>query len=260
MHLLEYYKDDMEIYFVRAAGIKGLECTRKIKLYELDRQEDIDYLTSIYIPKELEATLDFQDLIGVMNTLRDENGCAWDRQQTHESLKKYLIEECYEVLEAIDEKDEDKIIEELGDVLLQVVFHAQIGKEQGYFNINDVIKGVTSKMINRHPHIFKNIESKNPQQVLESWENIKIEEKGFNNYTDTLKHVPKNLPGLMRADKVQEKASKVGFDFDSVEPAMEKVLEELQEVKDVYKGKNRAKIDRRSGRFGIFYCKCCENA
>ncbi|MBZ9689539.1 nucleoside triphosphate pyrophosphohydrolase [Clostridium estertheticum] len=240
--LLEYYKDDMEIYFVRAAGVKGLECTRKIKLYELDRQEDIDYLTSIYIPKELEATLDFHDLIEVMNTLRDENGCAWDREQTHESMKKFLIEECYEVLEAIDEKDEDKIIEELGDVLLQVVFHAQIGKEQGYFNINDVIKGVTSKMINRHPHIFKNIESKNSQQVLESWEKIKIEEKGFNNYTDTLKHVPKNLPGLMRAYKVQEKASKLGFDFDSAEPAMEKVLEELQEVKDVYKGKNRAKI------------------
>jgi len=240
--LLEYYKDDMEIYFVRAAGIKGLECTRKIKLYELDRQEDIDYLTSIYIPKDLEATVDFQDLIDVMNTLRNENGCAWDRIQTHESLKKFLIEECYEVLEAIDEKDEEKIIEELGDVLLQVVFHAQIGKEQGYFNINDVIKGVTSKMINRHPHVFKNIENKNPEQVLESWEIIKSEEKGFNNYTDTLKHVPKNLPGLMRAYKVQEKAAKVGFDWDSIEPAMEKVLEELQEVKDVYKGDNRAKI------------------
>ena len=240
--LLEYYKDDMEIYFVRAAGIKGLECTRKIKLYELDRQEDIDYLTSIYIPKDLEATVDFQDLIDIMNTLRNENGCAWDRLQTHESLKKFLIEECYEVLEAIDEKDEDKIIEELGDVLLQVVFHAQIGKEQGYFNINDVIKGVTNKMISRHPHVFSNIENKNPEQVLESWEIIKSEEKGFNNYTDTLKHVPKNLPGLMRAYKVQEKAAKVGFDWDSIEPAMEKVLEELQEVKDVYKGDNRAKI------------------
>ena len=152
--LLDYYKDDMEIYFVRAAGIKGLECTRKIKLYELDRQEDIDYLTTIYIPKDLKATLDFHDLIEVMNTLRAENGCAWDKEQTHESMKKFLIEECYEVLEAIDLKDEDKIIEELGDVLLQVIFHAQIGKEDGYFNINDVIKGVTNKMITRHPHIF----------------------------------------------------------------------------------------------------------
>jgi len=240
--LLEYYKDDMEIHFVRAAGIKGLENTREIKLYELDRQEDIDYLTSIYIPKELDAAVDFHDLIEVMNTLRGENGCAWDRQQTHESLKKYLIEECYEVLEAIDTNNEDEIIEELGDVLLQVVFHAQIGKEEGYFNINDVIKGITNKMINRHPHIFKTIESKDCKQVLESWENIKKEEKGFSNYTDTLKHVPKNLPGLMRAYKVQEKASKIGFDWNCAEPAMEKVLEELQEVKDVYKGKNRAKI------------------
>ncbi len=240
--LLEYYEDEMDIYFVRAAGVKGLESTRKIKLYQLDRQEDVDYLTSIYIPKELDATKDFHDLIEVMNTLRGENGCSWDKQQTHESLKKYLIEECYEVLEAIDETDEDGIIEELGDVLLQVIFHAQIGKEQGYFNINDVIKGITNKMINRHPHIFENKENKNTQQVLENWENIKIKEKGFNSYTDTLKHVPKNLPGLMRADKVQQKAAKVGFDFHCVEPAMEKVLEELQEVKDVYKGKNRAKI------------------
>lgn len=240
--LLEYYKDDMEIYFVRAAGVKDLESTRKIKLYELDRQEDVDYLTSIYIPKELDATSDFQDLVVLMDTLRGENGCSWDKQQTHESLKKYLIEECYEVLEAIDHKDEDEIVEELGDVLLQVIFHAQIGKEQGYFNINDVIKGITNKMINRHPHIFKNAESKNSQQVLESWEKIKMEEKGFDSYTDTLKHVPKSLPGLMRADKVQRKAAKVGFDFQYVEPAMDKVLEELQEVKDVYKGKNRAKI------------------
>ena len=242
LELLEYYKDDMEIYFVRAAGIKGLESTRKIKLYELDRQKDIDYLTSIYVPKDLEATKDFHDLTQVVNTLRDENGCAWDKQQTHESLKKCLIEECYEVLEAIDDQDEDNIIEELGDVLLQVVFHAQIGKEAGYFDINDVIRGITNKMIDRHPHIFNVAESKNVEQVLENWENIKMQEKGFSSYTDTLKHVPKNLPGLMRADKVQQKAAKVGFDFDCVEPAMEKVLEELREVRDVYKGNNRAKI------------------
>jgi len=242
LELLEYYKDDMDIYFVRAAGIKGIENTRKIKLYELDRQKDIDYLTSIYIPKELEATKDFHDLLQVMNTLRAENGCAWDKQQDHESLKKYLIEECYEVLEAIDDKDDDNIVEELGDVLLQVVFHAQIGKEEGYFNINDVIKGITNKMINRHPHIFKVAENKSPEQVLESWEKIKSLEKGFNSYTDTLKHVGKNLPGLMRASKVQQKAAKVGFDFESVELAMEKVIEELREVRDVYKGNNRVKI------------------
>ncbi len=242
LSLLEYYKDDMEIYFVRAAGVKGLESTRKINLYEIDRQADVDYLTSIYIPKQLEATKDFHDLTQIMDTLRSENGCAWDREQTHESLKKYLIEECYEVLEAIEENDEEKIIEELGDVLLQVIFHAQIGKEEGYFNINDVIKGITNKMINRHPHIFKVAESMDSQQVLENWESIKSKERGFSSYTDTLKHIPKNLPGLMRADKVQQKAAKVGFDWATVEPAMEKVLEELQEVRDVYKGNNRAKI------------------
>ncbi|MBU3177026.1 nucleoside triphosphate pyrophosphohydrolase [Clostridium estertheticum] len=240
--LLEYYEADMEIYFVRAAGIKDLESTRKIYLYELDRQKDIDYLTSIYIPKKIDATKDFYDLIKVVDTLRDENGCAWDREQTHESLKKCLIEECYEVLEAIDEKDEDNIIEELGDVLLQVIFHAKIGKEEGYFNINDVIRGITNKMINRHPHIFKSLESKTTKQVLESWEIIKSKEKQFNSYTEALKHVPKNLPGLMKAVKVQQKASKVGFDFECLEDAMEKVLEELREVRDVYKGENRAKI------------------
>ncbi|MCB2361865.1 nucleoside triphosphate pyrophosphohydrolase [Clostridium estertheticum] len=240
--LLEYYEADMEIYFVRAAGIKELESTRKIYLYELDRQKDIDYLTSIYIPKKIDATKDFYDLIKVVDTLRDENGCAWDREQTHESLKKCLIEECYEVLEAIDEKDEDNIIEELGDVLLQVIFHAKIGKEEGYFNINDVIRGITNKMINRHPHIFKSLESKTTKQVLESWEIIKSKEKQFNSYTEALKHVPKNLPGLMKAVKVQQKASKVGFDFECLEDAMEKVLEELGEVRDVYKGENRAKI------------------
>ncbi|MCB2307794.1 nucleoside triphosphate pyrophosphohydrolase [Clostridium estertheticum] len=240
--LLEYYEADMEIYFVRAAGIKELESTRKIYLYELDRQKDIDYLTSIYIPKKIDATKDFYDLIKVVDTLRDENGCAWDREQTHESLKKCLIEECYEVLEAIDEKDEDNIIEELGDVLLQVIFHAKIGKEEGYFNINDVIRGITNKMINRHPHIFKSLESKTTKQVLESWEIIKSKEKQFNSYTEALKHVPKNLPGLMKAVKVQQKAAKVGFDFECLEDAMEKVLEELGEVRDVYKGENRAKI------------------
>lgn len=240
--LLEYYDAEMEIYFVRAAGIKDLESIRKINLYELDRQKDIDYLTSIYIPKNTDATKDFYDLIKVVDTLRDENGCEWDRQQTHETLKKCLIEECYEVLEAIDQKDEDNIIEELGDVLLQVIFHAKIGKEEGYFNINDVIRGITNKMINRHPHIFKSLESKTIKQGLESWENIKSKEKPFNSYTDQLKHIPKDLPGLMKADKVQQKASKIGFDFECVEDAMEKVIEELREVKDVYKGDNRAKI------------------
>ncbi|MBV7276772.1 nucleoside triphosphate pyrophosphohydrolase [Clostridiaceae bacterium UIB06] len=240
--LMDYYKDDCEIYFVRAAGVKGLESIRKIPLYELDRQEDIDYLTSIYILRDLDSTKDFRDLLDIMEKLRDSDGCPWDKEQTHESLKRYLIEESYEVLEAIDEKDDDKLSEELGDVLLQVVFHAQIGREDGFFNINDVIEKVCTKMITRHPHVFGNINVDTSDQVLVNWDKIKKKEQGLQSYTDELKHVAKNLPALMRAEKVQKKAAKVGFDWDKIEDALDKVLEEYYEVKDVYKSKEMAKI------------------
>lgn len=245
--LCEYYKDDTDIIFVRAAGVEGLESIRTIKLYDLDRQEDIDYLTSIYIPRKTEETKDFQDLLNVMETLRSEDGCMWDLEQTHESLKKYLIEECYEVIEAIDEEDDEKLIEELGDVLLQVVFHAQIGKENGYFNINDIVESVTNKMILRHPHIFSDVKVDSSDEILDNWDEIKKKEKNMTSYTDELKHVPKCLPGLMRAEKVQKKAGKVGFDWNNVEPAMDKVLEELQEIKDVYKGGEMSRIQEEVG-------------
>jgi len=177
-----------------------------------------------------------------METLRGEDGCPWDLEQTHKSLKRNLVEECYEVLEAIDEEDDFKLTEELGDVLFQIVFHAQLGKEEGYFNINDIVKIITEKMIRRHPHIFGDIKINNTNEVLDSWDKIKKKENDFKTYTDELKHIPKNLPALLRADKVQAKAAKVGFDWKDPEPAMEKVIEELNEIKDVYNGKNEAKI------------------
>ena len=239
--LSQYYEDDSEIYFVRAAGVKGIEVIRKIPIYEIDRQTDIDYLTSLYIPKNTKSK-DFNDLLEIMDILRGAEGCPWDKEQSHESLKKYLVEECYEVLEDIDEKNDDMLIEELGDVLLQVVFHAKIGKEQGYFNINDVIAGICNKMIHRHPHVFGTETINTSEEVLTTWDKIKRDEKGFETYTEELKHVGKNLPSLMRAEKVQKKASKIGFDFDKVESAMDKVIEELKEVKDVYKSNNKAKI------------------
>jgi tetrapyrrole methylase family protein / MazG family protein len=242
LSLAEYYSDDTELYFIRAAGVKGLETIRKMPIYELDRQDDIDHLTSIYIPKAMDSTMDFNDLLSIMDTLRGQDGCPWDKEQTHESLKRYLVEECYEVLEAIDEKDEALLIEELGDVLFQIVFHAQLGKEEGYFNVGDVIKGVSKKMVDRHPHIFGNAKADTSQEVLLNWDAIKKEEKGFKTYTEELRHVPKNLPALMRAEKIQAKAKKVGFDWDKVEDALNKVSEELEEVKNVYKGENKAKI------------------
>ncbi|MGG7164598.1 nucleoside triphosphate pyrophosphohydrolase [Clostridium ihumii] len=240
--LLEYYNDETEIYFVRAAGVRGLESIRKIKLYELDRQEDIDYLTSIYIPKKLDEVKDFHDLLKIMNTLRSEDGCPWDLEQTHESLKRCLIEECYEVIEAIDNEDDINLEEELGDLLLQVVFHAQISKEEGFFNINDVIRGICDKMINRHPHIFSDTVVKDSDEVLKNWETIKKEEKKYDSYTEDMLNVPKMLPALLKADKVQKKAAKVGFDWDDVNPAMDKVIEELNEIKDVYNGENQSRI------------------
>lgn len=245
--LCDYYKDDTDIFFVRAAGVEGEESIRKIKLYDLDRQGDIDYLTSIYIPKKEDEVKDFQDLLQVMYTLRSEDGCMWDLEQTHESLKRALIEECYEVIEAIDENDEVKLVEELGDLLFQIIFHAQIGSEDGYFSIKDVIEGITTKMIDRHPHIFGDVEVRDTEEILDKWDEIKAKEQNIRSYTDELKHIPKCLPGLIRADKVQKKAAKVGFDWDNVEPAMEKVLEELQEVKDVYKSTEVSKIQEEVG-------------
>ncbi|MGU8483923.1 bifunctional methyltransferase/pyrophosphohydrolase YabN [Clostridium perfringens] len=253
LRLLEGYEDDTEIIFVRAAGVEGLESIRKIPLYELDWQEDIDYLTSIYIPKDLGNKKDFQDLLDIIETLRSPGGCPWDREQTHESLKSALLEECYEVIDAIENKDEDALIEELGDVLLQVVFHASIGKEDGYFDIMDVIGGISNKMINRHPHVFGNEEANTSEQVLVNWDEIKKEEKGIKTLTEEMQNIAKSLPATTRAYKVQKKAKKVGFDWDDVNCAMDKVKEELNEIKDVYNCEDKSIIEGEVGDL-LFAC------
>ncbi|MDU6175514.1 MAG: nucleoside triphosphate pyrophosphohydrolase [Clostridium perfringens] len=253
LRLLEGYEDDTEIIFVRAAGVEGLESIRKIPLYELDWQEDIDYLTSIYIPKDLGNKKDFQDLLDIIETLRNPGGCPWDREQTHESLKSALLEECYEVIDAIENEDEDALIEELGDVLLQVVFHASIGKEDGYFDIMDVIGGISNKMINRHPHVFGNQEANTSEQVLVNWDEIKKEEKGIKTLTEEMQNIAKSLPATTRAYKVQKKAKKVGFDWDDVNCAMDKVKEELNEIKEVYNCEDKSIIEGEVGDL-LFAC------
>lgn len=168
-------------------------------------------------------------LVSVMETLRSKEGCPWDREQTHDSLKKYLIEETYEVLEAVDEKDMNKLCEELGDLLLQITFHAQLAREKGDFDINDVIQGVTEKMIRRHPHVFAGDHLDTAEQVLVKWDEIKAREydrpKG-------LLEVPKNFPGLYRAQKVQAKAAKIGFDWPDMTGAWEKIQEEMTELQE----------------------------
>jgi len=190
---------------------------------------------------------EFSDLVDIMALLRSEKGCPWDREQTHESLKKYLIEETYEVLEAIDLKDKERLSEELGDLLLQIVFHARIAAEEGTFDIGDVISGICRKMVLRHTHVFGNDRADTPDEVLDNWEAIKKKEKGMNDHTSVLKGVPSNLPSLMRSYKVQQKAAQVGFDWDDIEDVIRKVDEEIQELKDVYKSKNVERITDEMG-------------
>ncbi|WP_294401293.1 nucleoside triphosphate pyrophosphohydrolase [uncultured Clostridium sp.] len=254
LRLLEQYDDETEIFYVRAAGIEGQESIRKIPLYELDMQEDIDYLTSIYIPKDLNNKKDFNDLLEIVEILRGEDGCPWDREQTHESLKKALVEESYEVIDAIDREDDNGLIEELGDVLLQVVFHAAIGKEDGYFDINEIIAGICHKMISRHPHVFGKLDNVNTSEdVLVNWDELKKEEKGYDTLWEEMNGVTKGLPSLLRAHKVQNKAKKAGFDFEDINSAIDKLKEEIQEVIDVYNIKNMDKIKDEVGDL-LFSC------
>ncbi|MGL4873936.1 MAG: nucleoside triphosphate pyrophosphohydrolase [Clostridium sp.] len=249
LKLLESYNDETEIIYVRAAGIKGLESIRKIPLYELDMQEDIDYLTSIYIPKDENNKRDIYDLIQIVDHLRSDDGCEWDREQTHESLRNAIIEESYEVADAIDKEDDNALVEELGDVLLQVVFHVAIGKEDCYFDLGDIIDGICEKMIYRHPHVFKNKEDKCYKEISENWDELKRQEKGFKTTTEEVLAIAKSLPAIKRAEKVQKKTSKSGFDWkeEFVKGASSKVIEELNEVLDVYKSEDADRIKEEVG-------------
>ncbi len=241
LKLMNTYKDEYEIVVIKAAGVKGIERIEKIPLYELDRLDWVDYLTSLYLPpaKIGEAYKNIDDLIDIMNVLRGPNGCPWDREQTRESLKPYLLEESYEVLEAIEKNDIDLIIEELGDLLLQVIFHAQIASEDGEFALRDITDGIVNKLIIRHPHVFGDVKVSNESGALKSWEKSKREQKGINNYTDMLSVIPKNLPELMRSYKVQQKAAIAGFDWESIDGPLLKLEEEIEEFKEaIISGEN----------------------
>lgn len=171
----------------------------------------------------------FQDLVEIMAKLRSPEGCHWDREQTHQSLRPYVIEETYEVLEAIDENSMHKLREELGDLLLQILFHAQLAKEEGAFDIKDVIDGVAEKMIRRHPHVFADAHVNSSQDVITNWEIIKAQEKQHADRVSIL-NFPKGMPALALAQKLQGQAARVGFDWPDVGGALEKVFEELDEL------------------------------
>ena len=172
------------------------------------------------------------DLLEIMRDLRKPGGCPWDREQDHHSIRNDFIEETYEAIDAIDRESTVDMCEELGDVLLQVVFHSQIEAEKNGFDFQDVCDGICKKLIERHPHVFGEISVKNSRDVLENWDMIKQKSKHQTTFTDTLKSVPMSFPALMRAEKVQKRAKKAGFDWDNVKDASKKLDEELEEFKE----------------------------
>jgi len=175
---------------------------------------------------------DFGSLVDVMSRLRHpESGCPWDKEQTHETLRRYLIEEAYEVIEAIDSGSADKLSEELGDFMLQAVFHAQLGSEAGSFDIGDAILKIVEKLIRRHPHVFGEVSVDGAEEVLTNWEQIKRAEKGYEDRKSVLDGIPKDLPALMRALEVSKRVVKVGFEWPTVSEVLDKVEEEIAELR-----------------------------
>lgn len=187
------------------------------------------------------------DLLDIMEQLRGENGCPWDKVQTHQSIKKSMIEECYEAIDALDSGNDDAFANELGDVLLQVVFHAQIAKERGAFDFDRVVNEICNKLISRHTHVFGPEKAGNAEEALTNWEKNKKKEKGLKTYTDTLKDVPHYLPALMRSEKIQKKAAAVGFDADNADEVCGKLNEETEKLKEAQKTGDMEKIEEEYG-------------
>ena len=256
--LMDILPDETEVYFLRNLGLEDEEC-RKIPLFEMDRQPVIDHLTSVFVPRQPEEALqsilqnvkddsdtdgywerfpllrhktqfDVRPLADVMQVLREPGGCPWDREQDFDTIRANLIEECYEFLEAVDDKDTHGMAEELGDILMQVVFHARMAEEKGMFTLQDVIDGVTDKLIERHPHVFGTVKVANSDEVLTNWEAIKLQEKPERERV--LDGIYKGLPSLLRAHKIQKRVAKVGFDWTEIEDVKKKVLEEWKEFND----------------------------
>lgn len=241
--LMEKLPDDYEVYIVTAAGSKE-ESIRRVPLYELDREVTLDNLTSVYVPPVRDDVVlykQFSKLRKIIAQLRGPNGCPWDKEQTHHSLKKYLLEEAYELIEAINEEDIDHMIEELGDVLLQVMLHAQIGEDEGYFSIDEVIESISSKMVRRHPHVFGDTYAETADDVIKNWKEIKEAEKGSKAAKSQLADIGNHMPNTLRAYEIQKSAAKVGFDWEHVEDAWAKVREEINEFEVEVKRQEREK-------------------
>ena len=229
--LMNQYPDEFEVKLIHAAGTPEA-LVETVPLYEIDRSAHIKHLTALYIPA-LGGRSSFEQFQEVIAHLRAPEGCPWDRKQTHQSLRQYLIEEAHEVLEAIDAEDWESLREELGDLMLQVVLHTQIAIDDGEFRMGDVLSAINAKLIHRHPHVWGTVEVDSAEQVVKNWDALKAEEKakaGKPKRESILDGVPKGLPALLQAYQYQAKAAKPGFDWHKIDNVIDKVREEFDEV------------------------------
>lgn len=231
LELLRKYPDDHPVVLVKAAGIPGEQMVQQVHLHDLDRHPSVDHLTALYVPASTpeRALGSFDSLVSIISRLRAPDGCPWDREQTHESLKPYVVEEAYEVVEAIDQESPPKLSEELGDLLLQVMLHAQVADEEKQFDITDVIAGIGAKMVRRHPHVFGDVSVSGANEVLVNWEAIKKTERNKEEET-MFSGIPRHMPALQAAQEVQSRAARVGFDWKEIQGVLDKVAEEVEEL------------------------------
>ncbi|NLM45560.1 MAG: nucleoside triphosphate pyrophosphohydrolase [Firmicutes bacterium] len=242
LQLLALYPPGHPVTVIRGAGLKKGKKVATIPLYAMDRLPFIDHLTTFCLPPCQKYGL--HDLLQVMRKLRSPEGCPWDREQDHRSLRQYLLEEAYEVLGALEKGDMDEVCEELGDLLLQVVFHSEIAAEEGHFTFHDVVSSITKKLIRRHPHVFAGEKAEDAAAVLRNWQQLKKAEKKERKSLFTLETA---LPALLRAQKLQRQAASVGFDWPDINGAWDKLQEELKELNDAYKNGSEARIEEELG-------------
>jgi tetrapyrrole methylase family protein / MazG family protein len=228
--LMALYPDEHPVKLVHAAGTAQAQ-VESLALYEIDRSPSIGLLTALYVPSLGPAT-SFEAFQEIIAHLRAPDGCPWDREQTHLSLRTYLLEEVYEVLAALDAEDVQSLQEEFGDLLLQIVLHAQIATEEGEFTMSDVLQGIHTKIVRRHPHVFGDLELKDAQGILQNWERLKEKERHANGKAEAslLDGVALALPALVQAEQYQLRAARVGFDWPDIQGVLDKLDEELREV------------------------------
>ena len=239
--LMANYPDHHPVQLIHAAGTSQA-MVEAVSLYEIDRSAAIGLLTSLYVPA-LGTTTSFEAFQEVIAHLRAPDGCPWDREQTHASLRPHLLEEAYEVAAALDAGDAVAMREEFGDLLLQIVLHAQIASESGDFSMTDILQGIHTKIVNRHPHVFGDLLLKDVDGVLHNWEKLKAAERVANGKSDAglLDGVPLVLPALAQADQYQRRAARVGFDWTEIEGVLDKVREELDEVRSAPDDESRGR-------------------